>query len=216
MILENFQTLIQNLPVRQQSFTTRRDYQVWQTAENIFEWYRPLNNTFFGNELTLKISRQNLFSINDTRELILKTIYWGYPRGGNIRHHFSDILQNIQALENTLNEIKNIPNPTTTDFDRIENSFSEIQGLGLSTYSKLLYFSKIKFNGHCCQILDTRLIEIFSNGIFDDFSAFRQIRYDNAKNYYIRYIETINQIAERLQTKGENIEQFLFIFGNNL
>jgi len=125
-------------------------------------------------------------------------------------------LQNIQTLEDTLNEIRNIPNPTTTDFDRIVNVFSEIKGLGLSTYSKLLYFSKIKFNGHCCQILDTRLIEIFNNEIFDDFSAFRQIRYDNAKNYYIRYIETTNQIANRLQTNGENIEQFLFIFGNNL
>jgi hypothetical protein len=130
-------------------------------------------------------------------------------------NHFNDILQNIQTLENALNEIRNIPTPTTTDFNKLANSFAGIRGLGLSTYSKLLYFSGIKFNGHACLILDKRLIDIFSNELFDDFAALRQI-HDSPTNYYIRYIETTNQIADRLQTRGENIEQFLFIFGNNL
>lgn len=216
--LENYRPLIQNLPVRQQSFNTRRDYKKWQDAENDFHWYRAFNNQHFGNGSLLAISRHDIFDINHNgsiRELILKTIYWGYPTGmrGN---NFNGILRNMQMLERVLAEIKKIVNPTSNDFFKIAKCFAGIGGIGLSTYSKLLYFSEIKFDGYPCLILDRRLIKVFSSEIFDDYSGLGQINYDNARDYYLRYLKTTNEVAGLLRTNGENIEQFLFIFGNEL
>lgn len=36
------------------------------------------------------------------------------------------------------------------------------------------------------------------------------------KKKYFSYLEDMNEISKRLGTNGENIEQFLFVFGNNL
>lgn len=42
------------------------------------------------------------------------------------------------------------------------------------------------------------------------------IRYSNAEKSYLKYLELMNKAAQEINTKTENIEQFLFIFGNNL
>ncbi|HXA01073.1 MAG TPA: hypothetical protein VNW99_03740 [Cytophagaceae bacterium] len=214
MNIERYKLLISSLPVRQQSFTTKR--RTWLKAESSIEWLREFNNELFNNEESLNISRRDIFDTNgSTREFILKTIYWGYPRGmrGN---HFVNILLNIEILETTFKDLKSKANPTSKDFKELTQIIKGISGLHLSTYSKLLYFLGIKFNNNPCLILDQRLIDVFASEFYGEFSSLSRINYSNGESKYLDYLDITNKLSLDLQTQGENIEQFLFIFGNNL
>ncbi|QQS30380.1 MAG: hypothetical protein IPM47_05370 [Sphingobacteriales bacterium] len=107
----------------------------------------------FGGNKTLTISRQDIFERNEPREAIINTIYWSYTAGmrGN---HFVNILKHIDTIENALQTLREKSNPTTNDFNELTLTFNNVAGLGISTYSKLLYFFKISFNGNPCLILD--------------------------------------------------------------
>ena len=214
MKISTYKTLISNLPVGQQSFSTKRD--TWQKAQNEIFWLEDFNDQLFDNNETLQVNRKDIFnSSSSMRKLILKTIYWGYPRGlrGN---HFVDILKNIEVLETILNEIKQQRDLKTSDFDNLIKKLKCITGLGLSTYSKLLYFLDLSINNNPCLILDQRLIDVFNSEFYDDFSDLAKINAYNKEDKYLSYLDITNKLADELQTKGENIEQFLFMFGNNL
>lgn len=213
MNIESYKILISNLPVRQQCFTTKRT--TWTKAESEIKWLKNLNDKLFGDNKTLTISRQDIFETNEPREQIIKTIYWGYTAGmrGN---HFLNILKNIDTIENVLRTLRDKTNPTTTDFNDLTLTFKNVAGLGLSTYSKLLYFFKISFNGNPCLILDQRLIDVFSSKAYSNFQQLSNIRYDNAEKKYLDFLQLASQIASNIETEGENIELFLFTFGNNL
>lgn len=213
MNIYNYKTLISNLPVRQQGFTTKRT--TWLKAENEFAWFEKLNDKLFGENPTLSVCRQDIFDSADFREIIIKTVYWGYT-GGMRGNNFINILRNIDPIENSFRKLKLTHSPTTRDFLSLTIKFKSLSGLGLSTYSKLLYFFQISFNDNPCLILDQRLIDVFASKTYLEFNQLSGISYGNAESKYLDYLYLTNQIAKRLETKGENIEQFLFIFGNNL
>lgn len=213
MNIDRYKILISTLPVRQQCFTTKRT--TWLKAENEISWLKQLNDNIFENKSTVTISRQDIFETNEPREIIIKTIYWGYTAGmrGN---HFVNILKHIDTIENSLLPLRQKSSPTTTDFISLTEAFKNVTGLGLSTYSKLLYFFKISINDNPCLILDQRLIDVFACETYSDFQKLSGIRYDNAEKKYLVFLQLTNDVSKRLNTEGENIEQFLFIFGNNL
>ncbi len=213
MNIESYKILISNLPVRQQCFTTKRT--TWNKAENEIEWLKNFNDMLFGDKKSLTISRQDIFDTKEPREIIIKTIYWGYNAGmrGN---HFVNILKYIDTIENTLLSLKQKSNSTTTDFNSLAETFKNVSGLGLSTYSKLLYFFKITFNGNACLILDQRLIDIFVNNTYSEFKTLNSINDYNKEKRYLDFLQLTRQIANKIETDGENIELFLFTFGNNL
>lgn len=213
MNIDRYKILISNLPVRQQCFTTKRT--TWTKAENEIHWLNNLNDKLFADNKTLTISRQDIFETNEPREKIIKTIYWGYTAGmrGN---HFINILKNIDTIENVLQTLREKPNSTTKDFNDLTLTFKNVAGLGLSTYSKLLYFFKIAFNDNPCLILDQRLIDVFASKTYSNFRQIDKIRYYNADKQYLDFLQITRQIAKDLDTQGENIELFLFTFGNNL
>lgn len=213
MSIEHYKKLISILPVRQQCFTTKRT--VWTKAENEIHWLKNLNENLFGENKSLTISRQDVFETNESREVIIKAIYWGYPAGmrGN---HFVNILKNIDTIKTAIWRLSQKSNPTTTDFFELAATFKNVTGLGLSTYSKLLYFFKISFNGNPCLILDQRLIDVFASKAYSDFQLLSNIRYDNAEKRYLDFLQLAQQIAGKIETEGENVELFLFSFGKNL
>lgn len=213
MNIENYKILISNLPVRQQCFNTKRS--TWKSAEKI-EWLLELNNKLFATNEKLNISRQDIFDSNGSiREMILKTIYWGYT-GGMRGNHFVNIMGNMFLLESTLKEYQAKSSLSGKDFQELEKVFKNIPGLGLSTYSKLLYFLGIRFNQNPCLILDQRLIDVFASKFYCDFKILEGINDYNKENKYLDYLQVINDLSQKLNTEGENIELFLFIFGNNL
>ena len=213
MNIESYKILISNLPVRQQCFTTKR--KTWNKAENEIEWLKNLNDKLFGDKKTLTISRQDIFDTKEPREIIIKTIYWGYTAGmrGN---HFVNILKYIDTIEDTILTLKQKSNSTTTDFNSLAETFKNVSGLGLSTYSKLLYFFKITFNGNACLILDQRLINVFVSNTYSEFKTLSSINDYNKEKRYLDFLQLTKQIANTIETEGENIELFLFTFGNNL
>ncbi|MDP2339267.1 MAG: hypothetical protein Q8N05_22970 [Bacteroidota bacterium] len=213
MNIDRYKILISNLPVRQQSFMTKRA--TWRKAEREIDWLEKLNNKIFVDKDTLLISRQDIFDTVEIRELILKTIYWGYT-GGMRGNHFVSILTKIDLLEKTLTFIKNKANPSLVDFNELREIFKNVPGLGLSTYSKILYFLQIKFNNNPCLILDQRLIDVFAKKTYIEFHSLFSISYSNAEKKYLDFLQLANKVSKDIQTDGENIEQFLFIFGNNL
>lgn len=214
MKIDNYQTLISSLPVRQQCFKTKRN--TWLKAEGEINWLKDLNKRLFEERKTLTISRQDIFNTNDSiREIIVKTIYWGYT-GGMRGNHFINILKYIPLLESTFKELKSKSQLTNNDFEEMTRVFKNIPGLGLSTYSKLLYFLNVRFNNNPALILDQRLIDVFANKYYEDYSELLPINYGNAEKKYLEFLKISNKIAIELNTQGENIEQFLFIFGNNL
>ena len=64
--------------------------------------------------------------------------------------------------------------------------------------------------------MDQRLIDVFGSKTYSEFQQLSGIRYNNAGKRYLDFLHLTNQVSEKLETKGENIEQFLFIFGDNL
>ena len=213
MNIVNYKILISNLPVRQQSFATKRT--TWLKAEKEISWLKQLNDNLFSGQPTLTISRQEIFETENLREQIIKTIYWGYT-GGMRGNHFVNILKNIELIENTLVNVINTNKPKTDDFNKIRAIFAGVTGLGLSTYSKLLYFLKLTFNDNPCLILDQRLIDTFVSKNYSEFKSLNNINNYNKERKYLDYLKLSNQLSKKLETTGENIEQFLFIFGNNL
>lgn len=213
MNIENFKVLISNLPVRQQSFTTKKT--TWKKAEGKIVWLKSINEKLFDNKETLNLSRQDIFNTNTSRETILKTIYWGYTAGMR-GENFIKILDKIELLEDALNGLINKKDATYHDFYTFKKAMKDIPGINLSTYSKLLYFFNIKFDGNPCLVLDQRLIDVFNSKFYDEFNSLGKITYANKEKIYLPYLNLTNKISKDLNTKGENIEQFLFIFGNNL
>ena len=215
MNIENYNQLISNLPVREQCFSIQRS--TWSKAEDQIKWLKELNDKLFAGNPSLTISRQDIFETIETREIIIKTIYWGYPRGVRRMDYFVNILKNIDLIESTLSDLKNNSNPTSNDFSELSKTFASVKGLGLSTYSKLLYFLKLKFENTPCLILDGRLINVFERNSYVNFEKLNKIRYGKkAEEMYIEFLLITRNISERLKTNGENIELFLFTFGNNL
>lgn len=213
MNIDSYKILISNLPVRQQCFTTKR--KTWKNAETELMWLKDLNDKLFGEIEILIISRQDIFETTELREIIVKTIYWGYTGGMRNNYHL-DVFRNIQAIEDDLIKLKNNSIRTNAQYEDFRKSMEKIRGIKLSTYSKLLYFLQLTFNDNPCLILDQRLIDVFASKTYSEFNLLYRINYDNAEKRYLEFLRLANQVAKDLETDGENIEQFLFTFGNNL
>lgn len=172
MSIKYYKNLISTLPVRQQSFTTKRA--TWRKEEEQFYWFKTLNQHMFQDNKTLTISRQDIFNTSDFRKVLIKTIYWGYP-GGMRGNNVGNILKSIQSIEETYNELIQTKNPKEESFKKFTKKIKgdSITGLGLSTYTKLLHFSSITFDNNPCLILDQRLINVFTNKVFTEFHDFK-------------------------------------------
>lgn len=205
--IHKYLNLIKALPVTEQSFAVK--------ASNWKDLLKPVHfEKIFGNEEIIYISRFDIQETNCIELFILKTILWGYPKGMRGKN-----FENIYIHINTLVEILNVPKGTFLKIDDLyilQKKFKQINGIGLSTYSKLLYFRDFKFDGLPALILDERLIRIFKNGIFQEFKILSEISQYNSKKMYKNYLQIMFKLSEQLNVSGEQIEQFLFIFGNHL
>lgn len=211
-LFQEYQGLIRELPLPQHSFSTKK--QNWKIEnENVLKFYEEIFS--FSNEVS--ISRDDLFNSFDkdpVETFILKTIFWAYPRGmrGNNFNKLTEN-ENFYKLVDILLEIKK--NSCITE-NFIKQALNNINGIGLSTLSKLLYFSRATYNKKSCLILDQRLITVFNNMYFVEFNFLRNYKYPYSANEYIDYIEIADDISNRMKFGADYLEMFLFIFGNNL
>lgn len=210
MKLSYYQPLIRHLPVREQSFTTKRS--TWNKAENENLWLKKLNNHLFKQNDHLTLNRQDVFDSGNLNEKIIKCIYWGYPRGkrGN---HFSNILKSFQILEEMGSLLKHKGTITSDEYFQLTKNLKTVEGLGLSTFTKILYFLDIKIDNNPCLILDQRVINVIQANQYNCLSYISINSYNKVKKYP-EYLDLLNRISRDLGTKPENLEQFLFLFSN--
>lgn len=209
------------MPVGRQKFTINR--KTFKKYEELYPWIREHNHVLFEPEGFVDICRNDIlqtnYNINPQSSInprdILEIIYWGYPRGMR-GTNLEKLLPQIDTITKKLNELRRQTNLSDKDYIEFHKWTKTISGFGISTYSKFLYFSNIRFNGIQSVILDQTIIDTFRNYSFKGFSSFKKIRYDNAHKYYLAYLNKLNSISKELNTNEENIEQFLFIFGKNL
>jgi thermostable 8-oxoguanine DNA glycosylase len=79
-----------------------------------------------------------------------------------------------------------------------------------------LYFRTFKFGDFNALILDDRLLRVFQHGEFKEFEKLKNLKRTNAMSNYLYYLEIMHETAKEIGVSPENLEMFLFTFGNNL
>lgn len=206
--------LIKALPVRSQAFHSNRE--TWEKSLKPAPLPGELEG-IFGSQSSVFISRRDIFdeatkTDPNLERIVYLTILWGYPTGMR-NDYFSSIVERMHVLTQRLGKVRE-----GGDWKAILDPVDKIYGLGFSTCSKLLYFLGIEVNAYDALILDQRLLAVFKNNVFDDFSGLEHLTYENAlqDDNYLSYQKKMNDVARLLVVPTENIEMFLFAFGSQL
>jgi len=213
MELDTYTELIRQLPYKDQAFSTKGS--IWKPYVEYKSFGRFYQEAFSKKE-SIIISRGELFSIakKDPQKGIFTTILWGYPmgytRGFNMSTLFPLFLGQVEFLSERLSTQKSITN------DELKHMLGRCDGIGLSTLSKLLYFFNTKINGYRCLIMDARIIRVLNNAQFTELCSFSSITEQNGKHHYADYLKTCTQLSKKYGYKPDQLELFLFMFGNNL
>jgi hypothetical protein len=213
MELASYTELIKHLPYKDQAFETKRT--TWKPFKGKKLFAQFYANTFL-NEETVALSRGDLLSMSkrDTGRTVFSTILWGYPRGytrgNNMARSFPLFLKQVEYLSGQLSGQKHI----TTE--ELQQTLKICKGVGLSTLSKLLYFFNVKLDNNRCLIMDARIIDVLSKGSFTELGTLSGIREHNKVRYYTEYLTLCTRLSKNYGYKPDQLELFLFMFGNNL
>jgi hypothetical protein len=209
-----YQKLIQSIPVNEHGFVTKR--KTWEQFETKDSWFEDINNQIFKDCEEVCITRGELIELGKSdkiKEFIVKTIYWGYPKGftdgRNI--HLRSFLEDYPKLEKLVIKLKK--EQTIENFIQFyKENVEEIKGMALSTFTKILQFLRTKVHGKEALILDNQIIDRLTVSFFKN-EKFNKLTYNNAPKHYVLYLEYIDDLAKKIETYPQNIEMFLFIFG---
>lgn len=213
--IKEYADLIKSLPVGGQFTKIRRDSKFWDPTKTEFSEVKEVVKTVFdecsGDNKYIKISRDDIKKTSDTKKKIVKILMWGYPGGGRYGQ-VQNILLNLKDLVDWLEE--NNGNYFDSVQDNALGNLSEINGLGLSTISKLLYFFDVKIGNNPCQIYDGKVINSLNKNHQIDELA---IRNDWGRTYddYEEYIDLLFSLSKNCECSPEQIELFLFMINNS-
>lgn len=217
MKITDFENLIRHFPYERQAFRVNK--KVWlpedRRKEDINQY--DIIETVFGNADSIMISRNDLLTAKDELEIfVIKVLMWGYPtkgRGNNIENilepeKFNSFIEQLQILI----EKKNINLKEIRELLKLE-------GLGLSTLSKILYFKRIEIEYNPAMILDRRVINAINaetRFVDSGIEQFKELKYENGANYYEQYLAFLKELATEMKVQPDQIEMFLYEFGANL
>lgn len=209
MELASYNSLIKHLPYKEQTFQTQRG--TWTKYSKHPKFSKFYKKVF--TSLSVAISRNDLFHAakGDFSTAVYLIILWGYPR--NMRgNSFLGVLENTQLLEGLIHYSQNL---TLQEFENISKALKGTR-IGLSTLTKIMYFFKITLNGYRCLILDSRILEVLKSGKFQELDTLKKIKEFNKDEYYPIYLKLMAEIAEGNEYTVDQLELFLFMFGNSL
>lgn len=211
--MKRFENLINELPYSDQVARSKRT--TWEKLSYRKCGFAKKFVEVFGDKDEIELSRSDLFHSSRKDKLdeyIVKVIIWGYPRGPR-GDNFSNICSNIDSLKNLLKSVKK---KCIRNWENHIEKLSDIDGVGLSTYTKILYFRKIKIQGKRALILDDRVISALRNKYFPELKEIDHIGIHNASKYYPNYLNCIHKISRKHNHVPDKIELFLFLFGGSL
>lgn len=212
--IKEYADLIKSLPVGGQFTKIKRDSTFWNRIDfpdDVIEVVRTVFGECSGDNNYIKISRDDIKETIDTEKKIVKILMWGYPGGGRYGQ-VQNILQNLNDLTIWLEE--NNGNYFDSVQDNALGNLLEINGLGLSTISKLLYFFNVTIGDCPCQIYDGKVIDSLNkNHQIDELSSRNNWRrtYDDYENY----INLLSKLSENCEYSPDQIELFLFMINNS-
>lgn len=213
MRIRDFEKFIREIPYEYQAFDIKHDH--WKNTKQS----QIIESIFFQKNTAgiITISRFDLFfAVWNLEEFIVKVLMWGYPtkgRGNNI-----DNLLLPENFDLLMSKLKNIDGKDYITILEVLD-FLQVKGLGFSTLSKILYFMKLKVESLPALILDQRVINALNiNSKFEDYGIerFKSLKYENATNHYVEYLQFMYELAMQLKVRPDQIEMFLFEFGSNL
>lgn len=202
--IHSFSALISEIPVRNHSVRVRR--LAW---EERFEEYELSPNfaDFFGERSEIYITRNQIHEQQDPVRKCLEVLLWGYPSGMRGNYH-SQYLASIAYIAKSASENKDWPD--------YYSALKCINGVGLSTITKLAYFFGKTFGGHQALILDSRLITIFQKMVWPEFHKLNHLNVNNAFRHYLLFLQIICEISKTMNSvTPDQIEFFLFALGNS-
>jgi len=207
-MIERYKRVIQFFPVEEQGETSKV-----MTWEKYFH-HDALRAFIMENRTSEKISftRGEIFSIceKDFTSGLFATVIWGYPRGMR-GSHFEKFLANIDEIKKVVSINKPLSHENLAHL-------LKIHGIGISTISKILYFFRCTYDGHKCLILDEVMNGICKGEVFgEDFPLLKNSgNYrDKAITFYPTYLESMANIANKLDVTEDRVESFLFLVGRN-
>ena len=214
--LLSYTELIKQLPYKRMCYDKTR-MTTWDSFKED-KVFGPFFHNVFNTRETVKFSREELFTIVNTTEFsnaIFSIVLWGYPRGYtmgmNMKKLFQKLIDNLPILKDEIWVNRNFTR------DEFNNCFNKIifedTGIGVSTLTKFLYFFKIKIEGYRCLILDSRIISVIKDC---NFSELRSLNIYKDAELYIEYVKKGDEISKTNDYEIDQLEMFLFMFGNNL
>lgn len=105
------------------------------------------------------LNRKKVFEEKDNNKKFIKVLMWGYPEATlnkKNKSNMSKILRNKSKIITILDSLKD-KNFEECVFICETKELAKINGIGISTFSKLMYFFNVKINGNPCIIFDSRV-----------------------------------------------------------
>ena len=174
----------------------------------------------YSKENPLYISRQDIFNESNILLRFIKTLMFGYPKAEvshfdkkGIQSSMHKILCVYPVIETSL---KNLYNKNFSSFeDFLESpdidSLCKINGMGLSTLSKILYLFNVKVNNISCIIIDSRVknsLKFFNETkyLYDEYGRAGTSKLKD----YLMIIEGLSKISNKYNINIDLLEYILF------
>ena len=148
-----------------------------------------------------------MHSVSNTKKKIITALMWGYPTGGRGKN-IEKILEKIDELDHLLSSIKG-KDLKKSEANKVYEAFGNIRGLGISTWSKLLYFFDVSIDSYKCQIYDMKIVDSLNKRQFSELGS-QEWKQDN--DHYYQYIKFLDEQAKSMDVKPDQIELFLFYY----
>jgi len=199
----------------------------FKVPENNHLRFTQINDLIFGHNAEINLSRRDLFRLqnimvtrlrvgnDDVQALdrfILSVLYWGFPNNrhgkyNDIYERFGDIEAFMQSVFSCIVVDEHITRQRLLDL----LSMIRRHNLGVSAYSKLLYFSGFNVEGNTCLILDSFVVKgiVKLNNLHDHFIN----ELATCTHSYIRYLQEMRNLAEILHVNPDEIEYALWLKG---
>ena len=159
----------------------------------------------FSGHATVRLTRWKLlnFAYPNPQQKCLEVLLWGYPTGIQGQQHL-EFLQNL----NNIAAAAVIYAPWADYYMQLH----ALGNLGISTITKLAYFFQRSFEGFRSLILDRKMISIIAGGNWDPLHM-PGLDYDHAPRRYVDYLRQMHMVAEMIHSMPDQLELFLFSWG---
>ena len=199
----DYSELIKEIPVNNQSTKIKKE--VWERIN--YPKKQIIENSIFSTSTEVELSRMQVKNETNIRKKIIMILMWGYPTGGR-GNNIEKLLKDFDKLEQIFSKYKNI-NLEKKEFMDIVSLFNSIKGLGISTWTKFLYFFDISVDSLKCEIFDLKILESLNKKQFSEINEKNWIQ--DVDNYF-DYLILLNSISKKIIAEPDQVEIFLFYF----